>query len=101
MPSLSARQARARGSVRMSATMDRATTASANPSSPFNNLPPLEGFSPATGENPAVTKNNHGNVWVPQMARPRRNRKSPRDAGASRSAYLFVPSNVCTCHQAL
>lgn len=78
MPSLSAHQARARGSVRMSATMDRATTASANPSSPFNNLPPLEGFSPATGENPAVTKNNHGNVWVPQMARPRRNRKSPR-----------------------
>ena len=33
-------------------------------------------FSPLDGPRPALVTNNHGNVWVPQRARPRRNRKS-------------------------
>lgn len=39
-------------------------------------LPPLEGFDGKAGSSPALTTNNQGGVWVPQMARPRRNRKS-------------------------
>lgn len=71
-----------KGQVKLSATIDRPTsTAASSSSSPFNNLPPLDGFSPATGENPAVVKNNHGNVWVPQMARPRRNREWQTSVG--------------------
>jgi porphobilinogen synthase len=35
-----------------------------------------EAFDPTSGDSPAVSRNNHGGVWVKQRARPRRNRKS-------------------------
>lgn len=33
-------------------------------------------FDPTAGDNAALTRNNKDDVWVPQRARPRRNRKS-------------------------
>jgi len=36
----------------------------------------LATFDPTAGENPPMTRNNKGDVWLPQRARPRRNRKS-------------------------
>lgn len=33
-------------------------------------------FDPTTGDNPALQRNNKDEVWVPQRARPRRNRKN-------------------------
>lgn len=35
-----------------------------------------DAFDPTSGDSPAVSRNNHGGVWVKQRARPRRNRKS-------------------------
>jgi porphobilinogen synthase len=35
-----------------------------------------ESFQPCTGNNPGVLHNQNGRVWVPQQARPRRNRKN-------------------------
>lgn len=35
-----------------------------------------EDFQPSTGNNPGVSHNQNGRVWVPQQARPRRNRKN-------------------------
>jgi len=35
-----------------------------------------EAFDPTAGDSPAVSRNNKGEVWIKQRARPRRNRKS-------------------------
>jgi len=40
------------------------------------NKPVESDFSPLAGPNAALKRNNNGNVWVPQRARPRRNRKN-------------------------
>jgi len=41
-----------------------------------SNKPVESDFSPLAGPNAALKRNNNGNVWVPQRARPRRNRKN-------------------------
>jgi hypothetical protein len=55
------------------------------PSAPLRHLarsgarhatPSMATYDPTGGESPPLTRNNNGDVWVPQMARPRRNRKS-------------------------
>jgi porphobilinogen synthase len=33
-------------------------------------------FDPTAGDNAPMTRNNYGTTWLPQRARPRRNRKS-------------------------
>jgi len=38
---------------------------------------PAEEYAPTVGEHAPLTKNNRGETWLPQMVRPRRNRKSP------------------------
>jgi len=82
----------------MSATMPRPSTpapaaaaASSTPTS-LGPLPPLEGFDPKAGNQPAVGSNNKGGVWVPQMARPRRNRKSEAVRNMVRE-NIVLPSN--------
>ncbi|GAB5031923.1 delta-aminolevulinic acid dehydratase [Nannochloropsis oceanica] len=55
-------------------------------------LPPLEGFDPRGGNIPAVGTNSKGGVWVPQMARPRRNRKSEAVRGMVRE-NIVLPRN--------
>lgn len=82
--------------MRMSATMPRpsstpAATAASTPQS-LGPLPPLEGFDPKAGSQPAVGANNKGGVWVPQMARPRRNRKSEAVRGMVRE-NIVLPRN--------
>jgi hypothetical protein len=80
----------------MSATMPRpsstpAATAASTPQS-LGPLPPLEGFDPRAGSQPALGSNNKGGVWVPQMARPRRNRKSETVRGMVRE-NIVLPRN--------
>lgn len=84
--------------LRMSATMPRpsftaspAATAASTPQS-LGPLPPLEGFDPKAGSQPALGANNKGGVWVPQMARPRRNRKSETVRGMVRE-NIVLPRN--------
>jgi porphobilinogen synthase len=49
-------------------------------------------FDPTAGENPALKRNNLDEVWVPQRARPRRNRKSATMRGMVRE-NIVTPSN--------
>mmetsp|Transcript_4748 Transcript_4748/g.18978 ORF Transcript_4748/g.18978 Transcript_4748/m.18978 type:complete len:379 (-) Transcript_4748:62-1198(-) len=51
------------------------------------------GFSPLSGERPALVKNNVDGVWVPQRARPRRNRKSEAVRSMVRES-LVTPRNL-------
>lgn len=39
-------------------------------------------YEPTEGAMPPLIKNNLGEVWVPQMQRPRRNRKSTRSSAS-------------------
>mmetsp|Transcript_111377 Transcript_111377/g.311270 ORF Transcript_111377/g.311270 Transcript_111377/m.311270 type:complete len:399 (-) Transcript_111377:53-1249(-) len=49
-------------------------------------------FDPTSGESPALIRNNNDQVWVPQRARPRRNRKSATMRGMVRE-NIVTPSN--------
>jgi len=49
-------------------------------------------FDPTAGENPALKRNNNDQVWVPQRARPRRNRKSATMRAMVRE-NIITPSN--------
>jgi len=49
-------------------------------------------FQPTEGERPALTRNNNDQVWVPQRARPRRNRKSAAMRAMVRE-NIVLPSN--------
>eukprot|EP00339_Tiarina_fusa_P017856 CAMPEP_0117034716 /NCGR_PEP_ID=MMETSP0472-20121206/24698_1 /TAXON_ID=693140 ORGANISM="Tiarina fusus, Strain LIS" /NCGR_SAMPLE_ID=MMETSP0472 /ASSEMBLY_ACC=CAM_ASM_000603 /LENGTH=398 /DNA_ID=CAMNT_0004743967 /DNA_START=13 /DNA_END=1209 /DNA_ORIENTATION=- len=49
-------------------------------------------FDPTSGEAPALIRNNNEEVWVPQRARPRRNRKSATMRGMVRE-NIVTPSN--------
>lgn len=49
-------------------------------------------FDPLSGDKPALIRNNNEEVWVPQRARPRRNRKSPAVRGMVRE-NIVTPSN--------
>jgi len=52
-----------------------------------------ESFSPLSGPKPALITNNNGGVWVPQRARPRRNRKSEAVRSMVRE-NLVTPRNL-------
>lgn len=89
------------------------TQTSASPKSyteSFGPLPPLDGFDPQAGSTPAVTKNNKGEVWIPQMARPRRNRKNEVVRAMTRENIvlprnfiypLFIHDEVSPTHLAI
>lgn len=49
-------------------------------------------FDPTVGDNAALTRNNNDEVWVPQRARPRRNRKSAAMRGMVRE-NIVLPSD--------
>ena len=49
-------------------------------------------FDPTEGAAPALIRNNNDEVWVPQRARPRRNRKSATMRGMVRE-NIVTPSN--------
>jgi len=49
-------------------------------------------FDPLTGSKPALIRNNNDEVWVPQRARPRRNRKSPAIRNMVRE-NIVTPAN--------
>lgn len=49
-------------------------------------------FDPTDGDNAALTRNNNDQVWVPQRARPRRNRKNATMRGMVRE-NIVTPSN--------
>eukprot|EP00557_Chaetoceros_sp_GSL56_P000024 CAMPEP_0176496006 /NCGR_PEP_ID=MMETSP0200_2-20121128/10968_1 /TAXON_ID=947934 /ORGANISM="Chaetoceros sp., Strain GSL56" /LENGTH=415 /DNA_ID=CAMNT_0017893939 /DNA_START=168 /DNA_END=1415 /DNA_ORIENTATION=- len=49
-------------------------------------------FDPLSGDSPALTRNNKSEVWVPQRARPRRNRKSPAVRNMVRE-NIVTPAN--------
>jgi len=49
-------------------------------------------FQPTEGERPALTRNNNDQVWVPQRARPRRNRKNAAMRAMVRE-NIVLPSN--------
>mmetsp|Transcript_16470 Transcript_16470/g.46786 ORF Transcript_16470/g.46786 Transcript_16470/m.46786 type:complete len:399 (+) Transcript_16470:67-1263(+) len=49
-------------------------------------------FDPTEGDSPALIRNNKDQVWVPQRARPRRNRKSATMRGMVRE-NIVTPSN--------
>mmetsp|Transcript_30588 Transcript_30588/g.50509 ORF Transcript_30588/g.50509 Transcript_30588/m.50509 type:complete len:402 (+) Transcript_30588:34-1239(+) len=49
-------------------------------------------FDPTTGPNPALQRNNLGEVWNEQRARPRRNRKSAAIRGMVREC-IVTPNN--------
>jgi porphobilinogen synthase len=49
-------------------------------------------FDPLGGDAPALVRNNNEEVWVPQRARPRRNRKSPAVRNMVRE-NIVTPSN--------
>ncbi|KAG7359625.1 delta-aminolevulinic acid dehydratase [Nitzschia inconspicua] len=49
-------------------------------------------FDPTAGENAALKRNNNDQVWVPQRARPRRNRKNATMRGMVRE-NIVTPSN--------
>jgi len=49
-------------------------------------------FDPLSGSEPALIRNNNNEVWVPQRARPRRNRKSPAIRNMVRE-NIVTPSN--------
>ncbi|KAL3943266.1 MAG: hypothetical protein SGBAC_002675 [Bacillariaceae sp.] len=49
-------------------------------------------FDPTGGDNSALIRNNNEEVWVPQRARPRRNRKSATMRGMVRE-NIVTPSN--------
>ena len=65
------------------ATIDRETEAAA------------ETYDPTGCLNPPLSTNNAGDVWVPQLARPRRNRKSPamrqmvRETSVSAANFIY------------
>jgi len=50
------------------------------------------GFDPTTGDSAALIRNNNDEVWVPQRARPRRNRKNATMRGMVRE-NIVTPSN--------
>jgi len=54
-----------RAATRVAATIERPSVEAVD-----------EEYSPTVGEHAPLTKNNQGETWLPQMARPRRNRKS-------------------------
>eukprot|EP00567_Pseudictyota_dubia_P012520 CAMPEP_0197448110 /NCGR_PEP_ID=MMETSP1175-20131217/16261_1 /TAXON_ID=1003142 /ORGANISM="Triceratium dubium, Strain CCMP147" /LENGTH=408 /DNA_ID=CAMNT_0042979743 /DNA_START=76 /DNA_END=1302 /DNA_ORIENTATION=+ len=49
-------------------------------------------FDPTSGDSPALKRNNNDEVWVPQRARPRRNRKSAAMRGMVRE-NIVTPNN--------
>jgi len=49
-------------------------------------------FDPLGGDSPALIRNNNDEVWVPQRARPRRNRKSPAVRNMVRE-NIVTPAN--------
>jgi Delta-aminolevulinic acid dehydratase len=49
-------------------------------------------FDPIGGSNAPLKVNNQGNVWVPQRARPRRNRKSEAMRSMVRET-IVTPAN--------
>lgn len=49
-------------------------------------------FDPLAGDSPALIRNNNDEVWVPQRARPRRNRKSPAVRNMVRE-NIVTPAN--------
>lgn len=49
-------------------------------------------FDPQAGDKPALIRNNNEEVWVPQRARPRRNRKSAAIRGMVRE-NIVTPGN--------
>jgi len=49
-------------------------------------------FDPLAGSKPALIRNNNDEVWVPQRARPRRNRKSPAIRNMVRE-NIVTPAN--------
>jgi porphobilinogen synthase len=49
-------------------------------------------FDPLAGDSPALIRNNKDEVWVPQRARPRRNRKSPAVRNMVRE-NIVTPAN--------
>mmetsp|Transcript_504 Transcript_504/g.761 ORF Transcript_504/g.761 Transcript_504/m.761 type:complete len:415 (-) Transcript_504:45-1289(-) len=49
-------------------------------------------FDPHSGNTPAMTRNNNGEVFVPQRSRPRRNRKSPAVRAMLRE-NIVTPAN--------
>lgn len=51
-----------------------------------------DAFDPLEGERPALVRNNKDEVWVPQRARPRRNRKSPAMRAMVRE-NIVTPAN--------
>jgi hypothetical protein len=71
------------GGLRMVATPDRRVVAPRASEAPFD---------PLGGDNAVLSRNNAGNAWVPQRARPRRNRKSAAIRGMVRET-IVRPSN--------
>jgi porphobilinogen synthase len=53
---------------------------------------PADSFDPTKGGSPALKRNNNNDVWVPQRARPRRNRKSPAVRAMIRE-NIVTPAN--------
>ena len=53
---------------------------------------PHDVFDPTSGDNAALKRNNKDDVWVPQRARPRRNRKSAAVRAMVRE-NIVTPSN--------
>lgn len=51
-----------------------------------------DAFDPLEGDRSALVRNNKDEVWVPQRARPRRNRKSPAMRGMVRE-NIVTPAN--------
>jgi porphobilinogen synthase len=51
-----------------------------------------DAFDPTSGDSPAVSRNNNGEVWVKQRPRPRRNRKSAAVRGMVRE-NIVTPAN--------
>ena len=50
-------------------------------------------YDPTAGANAAVAANNKGDAWIPQMQRPRRNRKSAGVRAMVRENFL-TPANL-------
>uniref|UniRef100_A0A7S2RJU2 Delta-aminolevulinic acid dehydratase n=1 Tax=Eucampia antarctica TaxID=49252 RepID=A0A7S2RJU2_9STRA len=51
-----------------------------------------DAFDPLSGDRPALVRNNNDGVWVPQRARPRRNRKSAHMRSMVRE-NIVTPAN--------
>jgi len=57
-----------------------------------NDMKASGAYEPFKGPNPPVIRNNNDKVWVPQLARPRRNRKSEAIRSMVRE-NIILPSN--------